>query len=115
VLNTLAPEDAVHLIAALCGTDVRDARRRLHTLAAHNLLTETARDAFSRHDLVRLYLRELAQAELSAAEREAVLTRSLRYPGCRRPGTPLTAARRRPAGLHRAAGQRGRPRVRSLR
>jgi DNA-binding SARP family transcriptional activator len=68
-----------HLVAELCGTDVRDARRRLRTLAAHNLLTESARDVFSPHDLVRLYLRDLAETELSQAQRDAMLAGSLRY------------------------------------
>jgi DNA-binding SARP family transcriptional activator len=68
-----------HLLAALCGTDVHDARRRLRALAAHNLLAETARDVFTPHDLVRLYQREVAGTELSPAERETVLDRALRY------------------------------------
>jgi len=68
-----------HLVAELCGTSVRDARRRLRTLAGHNLLTESARDVFSPHDLVRLYLRDLAETELSGEDREAVLARSVRF------------------------------------
>jgi DNA-binding SARP family transcriptional activator len=68
-----------HLVAELCGTDVRDARRRLRTLAGHNLLTESARDAFSPHDLVRLYLRDLAETELSRQQRGEMLAGSVRY------------------------------------
>ncbi|MER6900228.1 tetratricopeptide repeat protein, partial [Amycolatopsis sp. NPDC000740] len=40
---------------------------------------ETSRDAFAPHDLVRLYLRELAETELDPAERAAVLDRAIRY------------------------------------
>jgi hypothetical protein len=43
------------------------------------LLTESARDVFRPHALVRLFLRELAEAELSGAERDVLLTDSLRY------------------------------------
>ncbi|SDX07742.1 DNA-binding transcriptional activator of the SARP family [Amycolatopsis xylanica] len=68
-----------HLLATLCGITTREARRTLRTLAAHSLLTETARDVFAPHDLVRLYLRELAETELSESERHQVLTRSVRY------------------------------------
>ncbi|WP_431922519.1 BTAD domain-containing putative transcriptional regulator [Amycolatopsis tucumanensis] len=46
--------------AALCGVPVVEARRRLRVLAAHHLLTESAPEVFTRHDLVRLYARELA-------------------------------------------------------
>jgi DNA-binding SARP family transcriptional activator/tetratricopeptide (TPR) repeat protein len=67
------------LIAALSGTTVREARRRLRTLVTHNLLAETVRDVFTQHDLVRLYLRELAETELTDAEREAALSSSMRY------------------------------------
>ncbi|GAB3579943.1 BTAD domain-containing putative transcriptional regulator [Amycolatopsis endophytica] len=46
--------------AALCGVPVAEARRRLRVLAAHNLLAESGPEVFTRHDLVRLYQRELA-------------------------------------------------------
>ncbi|QRP46696.1 BTAD domain-containing putative transcriptional regulator [Amycolatopsis sp. FDAARGOS 1241] len=68
-----------HLAAAVASVPVVQARRVLRTLAAHNLLTETARDVFAPHDLVRLYLRELAESELDAAERAAVLSRAVRF------------------------------------
>jgi DNA-binding SARP family transcriptional activator/tetratricopeptide (TPR) repeat protein len=68
-----------HAVAALSGTTVREARRRLRALTAQNLLAETARDVFTQHDLVRLYLRELAETELTDAERDAVLTGLTRY------------------------------------
>ncbi|UJW34771.1 tetratricopeptide repeat protein [Saccharothrix sp. AJ9571] len=68
-----------HLAAAIGGTAVPEARRRLRTLAAYHLLTEVGRDVFAPHDLIRLYLRDLAEVELAATEREAVLRRSVRY------------------------------------
>ncbi|WP_033294451.1 AfsR/SARP family transcriptional regulator [Amycolatopsis jejuensis] len=68
-----------HLAAAVAEIPVAQARRELRTLAAHNLLAETARDVFAPHDLVRLYLRELAETELDPAERNAVLDRAVRY------------------------------------
>ncbi|MEU3764334.1 tetratricopeptide repeat protein, partial [Amycolatopsis keratiniphila] len=68
-----------HLTAAIGGITVAEARRHLRVLAAHNLLAETGRDAFVPHDLVRLFLRELAENELDEADREAVLSRSVRF------------------------------------
>ncbi|MGW4483328.1 BTAD domain-containing putative transcriptional regulator [Amycolatopsis sp. NPDC004368] len=65
-----------HLAAAVAAIPVERARRALRTLAAHNLLTETARDAFAPHDLVRLYLRELAESELDSG---AVLLRAVHF------------------------------------
>ncbi|MEU3622724.1 SARP family transcriptional regulator [Amycolatopsis coloradensis] len=68
-----------HLTAAIGGITVAEARRHLRVLAAHNLLAETGRDTFVPHDLVRLFLRELAENELDEAAREDVLSRSVRY------------------------------------
>ncbi len=68
-----------YLTAAVGGITVAEARRHLRVLAAHNLLAETGRDAFVPHDLVRLYLRELAENELTASCRDQVLTRSVRF------------------------------------
>lgn len=68
-----------YLTAAVGGITVAEARRHLRVLAAHNLLTETGRDAFVPHDLVRLYLRELAEAELAPSHRDEVLSKSVRY------------------------------------
>lgn len=67
-----------HLVAAVCGCELSEARGRLRTLAAHNLLAETGTDVFVAHDLVRVYMGERA-AELDPAERAAVLTDALRY------------------------------------
>ncbi|HEV2780719.1 MAG TPA: BTAD domain-containing putative transcriptional regulator [Actinophytocola sp.] len=66
-------------VAALCATDVAEARRRLRALAASFVVTETSSDVFVMHDLVRIYARELAGAELSDADRATALRRLLRY------------------------------------
>ncbi|HEY2062609.1 MAG TPA: BTAD domain-containing putative transcriptional regulator [Amycolatopsis sp.] len=75
------PGEAVgpHLMAAVAGIPVAQARRALRTLATHNLLAETARDVFVPHDLVRLYLWELAQSELDTEEHAGVLANAVRY------------------------------------
>jgi hypothetical protein len=65
--------------AALCATDVADARKRLRALSESFVVTETSRDVFVMHDLVRIYARELAAAELAEADRVAGLRRLLRY------------------------------------
>ncbi|MFL6140964.1 MAG: BTAD domain-containing putative transcriptional regulator [Labedaea sp.] len=64
--------------AALCATDVVDARKRLRALSESFVVTETSRDVFVLHDLVRIYARELAAAELAEADRVAGLRRLLR-------------------------------------
>lgn len=80
LFGVLTPASAgPYLVAELIGTSVGEARRRLRTLAGHNLLTETARDVFSPHDLVRLYLRDLAESELSREDTDAMLAASVRY------------------------------------
>ncbi|MGQ0837088.1 BTAD domain-containing putative transcriptional regulator [Actinokineospora sp.] len=53
-----------HAVAALCGTDVAEARVRLRGLAESFLVGETARDVFGMHDLVRLHARELGGRQL---------------------------------------------------
>ncbi|MFJ9781390.1 BTAD domain-containing putative transcriptional regulator [Amycolatopsis sp. NPDC101161] len=68
-----------HLMAAVAQIPVAEARRRLRALAAHNLLEETARDVFVPHDLVWLYLRELAEQELGEKERDEALGWTVRY------------------------------------
>ncbi|QXV61303.1 BTAD domain-containing putative transcriptional regulator [Amycolatopsis sp. TNS106] len=68
-----------HLTAAIGGITVAEARRHLRVLTAHNLLAETGRDSFVPHDLVRLFLRELAENELDEADRDDVLSRSVRF------------------------------------
>lgn len=66
-------------VAALCGLDVESARRRLRSLAASFVVTETGRDVFLVHDLVRLHAQELAGHELSEVDRTAAGRRLLRY------------------------------------
>jgi DNA-binding SARP family transcriptional activator/tetratricopeptide (TPR) repeat protein len=68
-----------HLMAAAGQIPVAEARRRLRALAAHNLIDETARDVFVPHDLVWVYLRELAEQELSEKERDEALGWTVRY------------------------------------
>ncbi|GAB3135752.1 BTAD domain-containing putative transcriptional regulator [Amycolatopsis stemonae] len=68
-----------HLMAAVAQIPVAEARRRLRALAAHNLIAETARDVFVPHDLVWLYLRELAEQELGEKERDEALGWTVRY------------------------------------
>ncbi|MEU4252074.1 BTAD domain-containing putative transcriptional regulator [Amycolatopsis sp. NPDC026612] len=68
-----------HVMAAVAQIPVAEARRRLRVLAAHNLIAETARDVFVPHDLVALYLRELAEQELGEKERDEALGWTVRY------------------------------------
>ncbi|MFD9893186.1 BTAD domain-containing putative transcriptional regulator [Amycolatopsis sp. NPDC059027] len=69
------PAAGPHLMGAIARVPVAEARRRLRALAAHNLIAETERDVFASHDLVRVYLRELAETELPAERRAAILDR----------------------------------------
>jgi DNA-binding SARP family transcriptional activator len=66
-------------IAALCSTDVTDARKRLWALAASFVVTETSKDVFVMHDLVRIFAGELASTELTGTERVTAMRRLLRY------------------------------------
>lgn len=68
-----------HPVAALSGGDADAARRRLRSLATSFVVTETSRDVFLMHDLVRLHALELAEAELSEVDRQAAVRRLLRY------------------------------------
>jgi len=68
-----------HHVATLCDIAVPTARNRLRLLAAQHLLTETSRDVFTAHDLVRLYVRDLAELSLTGDERDAVVAASLRF------------------------------------
>jgi DNA-binding SARP family transcriptional activator len=68
-----------HTVAVLCGSDVDAARRRLRALANSFVVTETSRDVFLMHDLVRLHAQELAFTELSAEDRDAAARRLLQY------------------------------------
>lgn len=68
-----------HPVAALCESDIDAIRRRLRSLASSFVVTETSRDVFLMHDLVRLHALELAEAELSEVDRSAASRRLLRY------------------------------------
>jgi DNA-binding SARP family transcriptional activator len=68
-----------HPVAALCGSDADAVRRRLRSLANSFVVTETSRDVFVMHDLVRLHAQELAEAELSEEDRNEAAHRLLRY------------------------------------
>jgi DNA-binding SARP family transcriptional activator len=68
-----------HPVAALCDGDVDECRRRLRALAASFVVTETNRDVFLMHDLVRLHAFALAEAEMSEVDRAAAERRLLRY------------------------------------
>ncbi|MEV7598044.1 AfsR/SARP family transcriptional regulator [Kitasatospora sp. NPDC089797] len=72
------PEIDVPAAAALLGAPPAEVRAALGTLAAHHLLTETAPGRYGRHDLIRLYSRELLDGE-PPAHRHAALTRLLDY------------------------------------
>jgi hypothetical protein len=68
-----------HPVAALTGGDVDECRRRLRALAASFVVTETSRDVFLMHDLVRLHACALAEAEMSDVDRVLGQRRLLRY------------------------------------
>ncbi|MFD7455104.1 BTAD domain-containing putative transcriptional regulator [Kitasatospora sp. NPDC059827] len=70
------PEIDVPAAAALLAAPPAEVRGALGTLAAHHLLTETAPGRYGRHDLVRLYGRELLDGDPPAA-RHAALARLL--------------------------------------
>ncbi|HEX9335544.1 MAG TPA: BTAD domain-containing putative transcriptional regulator [Pseudonocardiaceae bacterium] len=71
-----------YAVAALCGTDVVAARRRLRSLAEANLLAEAGAHRYLMHDLVRLHARGLARTELSDIETADALERLLDYYLC---------------------------------
>jgi DNA-binding SARP family transcriptional activator len=73
------PRLGPYAMAALCGTEAGDARKRLWALASSFVVTEVSKDVFVLHDLVRIHARELAAAELSEAGRDDALRRLLRY------------------------------------
>jgi DNA-binding SARP family transcriptional activator len=66
-------------VAALCGIDVEQAKRRLRTLAASFVVTETSPDVFVMHDLVRLHAHERAEQEMSEVDKAAALARLRHY------------------------------------
>jgi DNA-binding SARP family transcriptional activator len=68
-----------HPVAALCDGEVDECRRLLRALAASFVVTETSRDVFLMHDLVRLHASERAEAEMSEVDRLAAVRRLRRY------------------------------------
>lgn len=68
-----------YAVAALCGTDVPAARRRLRSLAEANLVGEVGAERYVMHDLVRLHAKELSSHELSAADATDAMNRLLGY------------------------------------
>jgi len=73
------PRIGPYPVAALCGIDLDEARDRLHALARSFVVTETHRDVFVMHDLVRLHTNELAATELSDVDRMASRRQLVRY------------------------------------
>jgi DNA-binding SARP family transcriptional activator/tetratricopeptide (TPR) repeat protein len=68
-----------YTVAALCGTDVLSARRRLRALAEANLIGEVGVERYVMHDLIRLHARGLAATELSTTDADDALGRLLGY------------------------------------
>lgn len=68
-----------HPVAALCGADHETVRKRLRALASSFVVTETSRDVFVMHDLVRLHAQEIGEGELSTSDKSTAARRLLRY------------------------------------
>ncbi|HEY4021043.1 MAG TPA: BTAD domain-containing putative transcriptional regulator [Pseudonocardiaceae bacterium] len=68
-----------YVVAALCGTDVDSAARRLRALVEANLMSTLGPSRFVMHDLVRLHARGLAETELSPTAADEALGRLLGY------------------------------------
>lgn len=71
------PEVDAHAAAALVDRDLATTERTLTALTACHLLQETGRRRYARHDLIRLYSRQLAELELTAEGRAGALGRLL--------------------------------------
>ncbi|WP_165488312.1 ATP-binding protein [Actinomadura formosensis] len=65
--------------AALIGTTVVTAKRRLHTLTGVHLLQEVQPNRFHMHDLLKSYVLELAQEEDTREERTQTVRRGLTW------------------------------------
>jgi DNA-binding SARP family transcriptional activator/tetratricopeptide (TPR) repeat protein len=68
-----------YLVAAVAGIPTAGARQQLQRLAAHSLITEVTPDSFELHDLVRLYLHDLAVTEVDAIARDEILGKALHH------------------------------------
>lgn len=73
------PEFRAGPVAALLGSDMRTATRRLRSLSKANLVRETAPGTFRLHDLLRIYARELVLAEESQERRTHAVRRELSW------------------------------------
>jgi tetratricopeptide (TPR) repeat protein/transcriptional regulator with XRE-family HTH domain len=62
-----------HAVAALTGTDPRQAARLLDRLARAHLIQRVGTDRYGMHDLLRAYARDLADTEDDATDRHAAL------------------------------------------
>lgn len=71
------PEISLPAAAALCGTQQRQARRLLETLAGAHLLQECAPDRYRFHDLLRVYARDRVSTDEPAADRDDAVRRVL--------------------------------------
>jgi tetratricopeptide (TPR) repeat protein/transcriptional regulator with XRE-family HTH domain len=71
------PDLDAYATAALTGTTVDQARRDLDVLARAHLIQPTRPGRYGEHDLLRAYARERAEADCTAAERRAALSRML--------------------------------------
>ncbi len=69
------PDIDVYAAAALAGTGTTAARRALTSLVGCHLAYQAKPGRFASHDLVRLYARRIAQAELPPREQQAALGR----------------------------------------
>ncbi|WP_412543311.1 BTAD domain-containing putative transcriptional regulator [Longispora sp. K20-0274] len=69
----------LHAAAALLGTSPAGGAAALQVLAAAHLVEERAPGWYARHDLVRLYTRQLADTELTAPGRARATARLLDY------------------------------------
>jgi tetratricopeptide (TPR) repeat protein/transcriptional regulator with XRE-family HTH domain len=72
------PDIATHAAAALAGTTLATARRQLHALYDHHLISEPGPGRYRLHDLLREHAQALAAADHPAA-REAAIGRLLDY------------------------------------
>jgi tetratricopeptide (TPR) repeat protein/transcriptional regulator with XRE-family HTH domain len=73
------PDLDAYATAALTGTTVDQARRDLDVLTRAHLAQPTRPGRYSLHDLLRVYARERAEADSTAAGRHAALTQLLDY------------------------------------
>lgn len=71
------PDLGLDAVVVLTGQDGRRAREQLDALTDAHLLQRTARGRYRLHDLLRVYARDRAHADETAAERDAAVRRIL--------------------------------------